>query len=55
MKGQFSDLLKIFNFFTSKFNWEPIKEDENIIGLKKWKNDYSRTRKSNRIIWQSII
>jgi len=34
-RADYSDLLKIFNFFTSKFNWEPIKEDENIIGLKK--------------------
>ena len=34
-RADYPDLLKIFNFFTSKFNWEPIKEDENIIGLKK--------------------
>ncbi len=41
-RADYIDLLKIFNFFIQKFSWQPIKEDENIIGLKKkWKNDYT--------------
>ncbi len=34
-RADYLDLLKIFNFFIQKFSWQPIKEDENIIGLKK--------------------
>ena len=34
-RADYIDLLKIFNFFIQKFSWQPIKEDENIIGLKK--------------------
>ena len=34
-RAEYSDLLKIFNFFIEKFHWQSIKEDENIIGLKK--------------------
>ena len=34
-RAEYSDLLKVFNIFIQKFNWQPIKEDENIIGLKK--------------------
>ena len=34
-RAEYSDLLKIFNIFIDRFNWQPIKEDNNIIGLKK--------------------
>jgi len=34
-RAEYSDLLKIFNIFIERFDWQPIKEDEHIIGLKK--------------------
>lgn len=34
-RAEYSDLLKIFNIFIERFGWQPIKEDEHIIGLKK--------------------
>ena len=34
-RAEYSDLLKIFNIFIDRFDWQPIKEDNNIIGLKK--------------------
>ena len=34
-RAEYSDLLKVFNIFIQKFNWQAIKEDENTIGLKK--------------------
>ena len=34
-RAEYSDLLKVFNIFIKKFNWQSIKEDENTIGLKK--------------------
>ena len=34
-RAEYSDLLKIFTFFIDRFDWQPIKEDNNIIGLKK--------------------
>ena len=35
IRAEYSDLLKVFNIFIQKFNWQAIKEDENTIGLKK--------------------
>ena len=34
-RADYSDLLKIFEFFILKFNWQAIEEEKNIIGLKK--------------------
>ena len=34
-RAEYSDLLKIFTIFIDRFDWQPIKEDNNIIGLKK--------------------
>ena len=34
-RANYSDLLKIFEFFILNFNWQAIKEEKNIIGLKK--------------------
>ena len=34
-RAEYTDLLKVFNIFIQKFNWQAIKEDENTIGLKK--------------------
>ena len=34
-RANYSDLLKIFEFFILKFNWQAIEEEKNIIGLKK--------------------
>ena len=34
-RAEYSDLLKIFTIFIDRFDWQPIKEDNNIICLKK--------------------
>ena len=34
-RAEYSDLLKIFTIFIDRFDWQPIKEDNNIVGLKK--------------------
>ena len=34
-RAEYSDLLKIFTIFIDRFDWQPVKEDNNIIGLKK--------------------
>ena len=34
-RAEYSDLLKIFTIFIDRFDWQPIKENNNIIGLKK--------------------